>query len=35
MTDTRLFGVCVLLSLSALIIGFIMGWCANPDDDHD
>lgn len=35
MSDTRFLGVLALLSLSILVIGFILGWCANPSDDHD
>jgi hypothetical protein len=35
MTDGRFFGLVGLLIFSALAFGFVMGWCANPSDDHD
>jgi hypothetical protein len=35
MTDERFIGVLCLLIVSALVIGFIIGWCANPSDGHD
>jgi hypothetical protein len=35
MTDARFFGVLCLLVISAIVIGFIIGWCANPSDSHD
>lgn len=35
MTDARFFGVLGLFVISALVIGFIVGWFCNPDDSHD
>lgn len=35
MSDARYFGIMGLLLLSALFIGFVLGWNSNPDDSHD
>ena len=35
MSDARFFGIMLMLGLSVLAIGFILGWAANPDDSHD
>lgn len=35
MSDARFFGVLALLAISTLVIGFVLGWSANPSDDHD
>jgi hypothetical protein len=35
MSDARFFGVLMLLVVSAVVIGFVLGWAANPDDSHD
>lgn len=35
MSDARFFGILLLLSVSAIVFGFVVGWCANPSDDHD
>lgn len=35
MSDARFFGILLLLSLSVLSIGFVLGYCCNPSDGHD
>lgn len=35
MTDARFFGILLLLSISILGIGFVLGYCCNSGDDHD
>jgi len=35
MSDGQILGLAALLCLSFLVLGFIVGWCANPSDDHD
>lgn len=35
MSDDRFFGVLTMLGIAVLVLGFVIGWCANPDDDHD
>jgi hypothetical protein len=27
-------GLLALVMVSGIIIGFVLGWCANPSDDH-
>lgn len=35
MSDSQFLGVLGLLIFSAIVIGFVIGWSANPTDDHD
>lgn len=28
-------GLLALVLTSGIVIGFVFGWCANPDDSHD
>lgn len=35
MTPTEIIGVVGLLSVSVFVVGFVVGYCANPADDHD
>lgn len=35
MTDAQFFGVIGLLLISAMTIGFVIGYAANPTDSHD
>jgi hypothetical protein len=32
-TDARFFGILALFAISLLVIGFIVGWAANPNGD--
>jgi len=35
MTDTEFLGVLALVALGFAVLGYVIGWCANPSDDHD
>jgi hypothetical protein len=33
MSDQRFFGVLLLLSISTLVIGFVLGWASHEEND--
>lgn len=35
MTDANFYGIMLLLGISILGIGFVLGYSCNPDDSHD